>query len=189
MKLCPSFRRNKALKDNKTYRCKRHGYNIISSKKRNFSPLHVSIPVSLAYLSDIGNNQFSYLPLPERFNREKWVIILEIPVGALHSLISIHVKVALVIFFLTIFKFSLFWLHHKQQWYAWWPYVCYLAKYINMRYVDMRLIEKANATIWHAFNQCMPPCSSQILLYLQNIQRHVIFPYEISKQTSYTSIN
>ena len=120
LKLCPSFRRNKALKDNKTYRCKRHGYNIISSKKHNFSALHVSIPVSLAYLSDIGNNQFSYLPLPERFNREKWVIILEIPVGALHSLISIHVKVALVIFFLTIFKFSLFWLHHKQQWYAWW---------------------------------------------------------------------
>ena len=45
------------------------------------------------------------MPLPERINREKWVIILEIPVGALHSLISI--KVTLIIFFLTIFKFSL----------------------------------------------------------------------------------
>lgn len=49
------------------------------------------------------------------------------------------------------------------------PYVCYLAKYINMRYVDMRLIEKANATtcIWHAFKHAAGTdvCHHAVLKY------------------------
>lgn len=47
------------------------------------------------------------------------------------------------------------------------PYVCYLAKSINMRYVDMRLIEKANATIWHAFKHAAGTdvCHHAVLKY------------------------